>query len=111
VLALCRPDLRTTLLEPRQKRWAFLREAVREVGRPDIEVLRSRHDAYRGPAAESVTLRALALPLAELAPLVTPGGEILAFGGRPEGGALFQEEAHLPLPGLVVRRFRRERST
>src|SRR4051812_3127442 len=39
VLAALRPDLLLTLLEPRQKRWAFLREAARAVGRPDLDVL------------------------------------------------------------------------
>ena len=33
VLALLRDDLSVTLLEPRQKRWAFLREASRRAGR------------------------------------------------------------------------------
>ena len=111
VLALCRPDVRTTLLEPRQKRWAFLREATREVGRGDVEVLRARHDAYPGPPVETVSLRALALPLSALAPLVLPGGEVLAFGGHPAVSAPFRAEAPVPLRGLVVRRYRREGST
>src|SRR5262245_54229704 len=51
VLAALRPDLATTLLEPRQRRWAFLREAARAMGRPDITVLRERHDQYAGPPA------------------------------------------------------------
>src|SRR5687768_11160821 len=33
VLGLLRPDLKTTLLEPRMRRWAFLREAARRAGR------------------------------------------------------------------------------
>lgn len=83
VLALLRPDLEVTLLEPRQKRWAFLREAARASGRPDVTVRRERHDAYPGPAAATVTLRALALPLSELAGLVEEGGRILLIGGVP----------------------------
>jgi 16S rRNA (guanine527-N7)-methyltransferase len=82
VLALLRADLEVTLLEPRRKRWAFLREAARAAGRPDVDVRRERHDAYPGPPAATVTLRALALPLAALAPLVAPGGQVLAFSGR-----------------------------
>ena len=83
VLALLRPDLAVTLLEPRQKRWAFLREAARAAGRPDVDVRRERHDTYRGPAAATVTLRALALPLPALAPLVEVGGRVLVFGSNP----------------------------
>jgi 16S rRNA (guanine527-N7)-methyltransferase len=83
VLALLRPDLAVTLLEPRARRWAFLREAARAAARPDVEVLRARHDAYAGASAETVTLRALALPLADLVPLVRPGGRLLVFGGEP----------------------------
>src|SRR5206468_9503160 len=83
VLAFLRPDLPVTLLEPRQRRWAFLHEAARAGGRPDVEVLRSRHDAYAGGPAQTVVLRALALPLAELGRLVRPGGRVLSWGGRP----------------------------
>jgi 16S rRNA (guanine527-N7)-methyltransferase len=63
VLALLRDDLDVTLLEPRARRWAFLREAARASGRAGIDVQRLRHDRYAGPPAETVTLRALALPL------------------------------------------------
>ncbi len=83
VLALLRPELGVTLLEPRLKRWAFLRDAARATARDRLEVLRARHDEYAGPAAETVTVRALALPLAELAPLVSPGGRLLVFGPPP----------------------------
>jgi 16S rRNA (guanine527-N7)-methyltransferase len=81
VLAAARPDVAVTLLEPRQKRWAFLREAARAMG-VEAEVRRERHDEYRGPPAETVTVRGLALPAAELVPLVAPGG-VLVVLGRP----------------------------
>jgi 16S rRNA (guanine527-N7)-methyltransferase len=84
VLALLRDDLEVTLLEPRSRRWAFLREAARAAGRSGVRVLRLRHDAYPGPPAATVTLRALSLPLAELLPLVEPGGQVVVFGGRPQ---------------------------
>ena len=95
VLAVLRPGLPVVLLEPRQRRWAFLREACRAAGRPDVEVLRQRHDRYAGPRAGSVTVRGLDLALSSLAPLVEEGGRALLFGrGRAaepgwheEGGA------------------------
>jgi 16S rRNA (guanine527-N7)-methyltransferase len=86
VLALLRPELAVTLLEPRQRRWAFLREACRAAGRPDVEVRRQRHDEYDGPRAATLTIRALDLPLASLAPLVEKGGRLLLFG-RPRAEA------------------------
>ena len=87
MLAVLRPDLPAVLLEPRQRRWAFLREAARAVGRPDVDVRADRHDGYDGPPAQTVSLRALALPLAELAPLVAPGGRVLVWGAPPPDDA------------------------
>jgi 16S rRNA (guanine527-N7)-methyltransferase len=89
VFALLRDDLDVTLLEPRARRWAFLREAARASG-CGVRVLRLRHDGYPGPPARTLTLRALALPLAELAGLVSPGGRIVVLGGRPEAGGPFE---------------------
>jgi 16S rRNA (guanine527-N7)-methyltransferase len=105
VLALLRDDLEVTLLEPRQKRWAFLREAARRAGRA-VEVVRARHDAYPGPPAETVTVRALRLPLAVLRPLVAPGGRVVVFGETPPGEAGFRPEE--PPPGLAAAVFRAE---
>jgi len=87
VLALLRPQLSVTLLEPRLKRWAFLREAARVVGRPEIEVLRQRHDQWQGPPVENLTLRGLGLSRESLLPLLTADGQALVFGTvRPAQG-------------------------
>jgi 16S rRNA (guanine527-N7)-methyltransferase len=83
ILAVLAPDRPVTLLEPRTRRWAFLREAARAVGRPEIQVLRLRHDEWPGPRAANVTVRALRLPAPELAGLMAPGGRILALGAIP----------------------------
>ena len=88
VFALVRDDLEVTLLEPRARRWAFLREAARAAGRA-VRVLRLRHDGYPGPPARTLTLRAVALPLVELSGLVLPGGRVLVLGGHPEDGGPF----------------------
>ena len=102
VLALVRDDLEVTLLEPRARRWAFLREAARAAGR-SVRVLRLRHDGYGGPPARTVTLRALAVPLAGLAPLVVPGGRVVVFGGRPQAGPGFVPTAEWEsLPGGIA---------
>jgi 16S rRNA (guanine527-N7)-methyltransferase len=110
VLAALRPDLSAILLEPRQRRWAFLREAARVVGRAQVDVRRLRHDGYEGPPAETVSVRALALPLKALAPLVAPGGRVLVWGAAPAEDASFEIEAS-PRPGVHVRRLHVPRPT
>jgi hypothetical protein len=62
-------------------------------------VLRARHDAYPGPPAQTVTLRALALPPAELLPLLLPGGALLVFGRRPRAGPPLRPE---PVPAAAA---------
>jgi 16S rRNA (guanine527-N7)-methyltransferase len=96
VIALLDPSRRVTLLEPRARRWAFLREAARAAGRDDVRVLKERHDAYAGPPAANVTVRALRLPLAALRPLVAADGRVLVFGPEPAPDAGWRR---LDLPG------------
>lgn len=94
VLAVLRPELPVVLLEPRRHRWAFLREASRAAGRPDVDVRRERHDRYSGPAAATVTVRGLDLSLSALAPLLGEGGRALLFGaGRAAEPGWREEEA------------------
>ena len=85
VLALLEPQLRVTLLEPRLRRWAFLREAARVLARLDLEIRRERLEDYRGPAADTVTLRALTLEAGQVAAQVGPSGRVLVWG-RPLAG-------------------------
>jgi len=106
VLAALRPDLRVTLLEPRQRRWSFLREAVREIGRRDIEVLRLRHDEYRGARVENVSIRALRLPSAELVGLLVPGGRLLVLGREPAAHPDLEAVGGTALAGVHWRRRR-----
>lgn len=91
VLAALHPMTAVTLLEPRVKRWAFLREAARAIGRPDIEVLRQRHEEYAGRVADTLTVRALSLSLSGAARLVRPGGRLLVLGLRPQDDPAFRE--------------------
>jgi 16S rRNA (guanine527-N7)-methyltransferase len=103
VFALLRDDLEVTLLEPRVRRWAFLREAARVAApaRP-VQVVRARHAEYAGLPAATVSLRAVALPLAELDPLVEAAGRILVLGGRPSAQPPFVLERKLDtVPGTA----------
>ena len=107
VLALLRPDLKVTLIEPRLRRWAFLREAARRCDRPDIEVLRGRHDDYKGEPAFNVTLRGLNLPLAEIERLVAPGGRLFAYGSGRVATGTFESQGEPSLQAAGIQVFRR----
>lgn len=99
VIALARPDLKVTLLEPLQRRIDFLEEVVAELG-IDISVKRGRAESFKG-GFKYVTARAVA-PLPKLATvswhLVTGGGSLLAMKG--EGAAAELEAAKLEVPKI-----------
>ena len=48
VLAIARPDLKVTLVEPLLRRTAFLEEVVAELGLDEVEVVRGRAEALHG---------------------------------------------------------------
>ena len=76
VLALLRPELPVTLLEPRQRRWAFLREAARVVARPGLQVLRLRHEEYAGAPVRTLLARGLGASAQAWARLLADGGQL-----------------------------------
>jgi 16S rRNA (guanine527-N7)-methyltransferase len=85
VLALARPDLEVTLIEPMARRTAFLEEACAALGVDNVTVVRGRAEDWSRPERfDVVTARAVA-PLARLLtwalPLVEPGGTVLALKG------------------------------
>lgn len=86
VLAVARPDLTVTLVEPLARRVSFLGEVVDELGLARITVVRGRAEECVGrlAPADIVTARAVA-PLDRLAawclPLVAVGGRLLALKG------------------------------
>jgi 16S rRNA (guanine527-N7)-methyltransferase len=105
-LALARPDVTVTLLEPLARRVAFLTECVDRLGLERVMVVRGR--AEEGPVrrelggADVVTARAVA-PLDKLAgwclPLLRPGGRLLAMKGSTAAEEL---AAATPLPGAAA---------
>lgn len=92
VLAIVRPDLRMTLLEPSQKRCAFLSAVRRDQHLTDrLEVRRERMEAHlasEGFRPYDVALSRATWPLEEWlarAPaLVARGGRVLGMEGRTE---------------------------
>jgi 16S rRNA (guanine527-N7)-methyltransferase len=106
VLALVRRELEVTLLEPRARRWAFLREATRKLDRSDVTVLRSRCEDFDGRAT-TVTVRAVGLDLSIAAQLLEPGGDLLIFGGHPDPGPSLRVMETRPLERTQLHRLRR----
>lgn len=85
VVAITRPDLQVTLVEPLLRRTTFLEEVVTSLELDNVEVVRGRADALHGKRTfDLVTSRAVA-PLDRLLewsmPLVAPEGELLALKG------------------------------
>jgi 16S rRNA (guanine527-N7)-methyltransferase len=84
-VALARPDLAVTLIEPLLRRATFLERVRRELDLRNITVVRTRAEEYVGKGmANYVVARAVA-PLPRLiqwcAPLVRPGGQLIAIKG------------------------------
>jgi 16S rRNA (guanine527-N7)-methyltransferase len=85
VLAIGRPDLSVTLVEPLLRRTTFLDEVVSELGLDRADVVRGRAEELHGRRTfDVVTARALA-PLERLLgwawPLVGPAGALVAMKG------------------------------
>lgn len=114
-LAILRPDLSVTLLEPLLRRANFLNLAVEELDLgARVQVVRGRAEEHR-ETYDIVTSRAVApLPrlLAWCLPLVSPGGRLLALKGSSAADELKAAQAdlkrlkvrgsvlELPVPGL-----------
>jgi 16S rRNA (guanine527-N7)-methyltransferase len=85
VLAIARPDVEWILIEPMERRIAWLSEQVAELGLDNVEVVRARaEDWRRGPVLDAATARAVSalrtlVPLT--APLVRDGGELILLKG------------------------------
>ena len=101
VLAVARPDLRVTLVEPLLRRTTFLEEVVAALPLDNVEVVRGRAEALHGKRRfDVVTSRAVA-PLGRLLdwsmPLVAPYGALIAMKGSSvaeEVAAARSELAH-----------------
>ena len=98
VLAIRRPDLRLTLVEPLLRRTTFLEEVVADLGLDRVEVVRARADELHGRRTfDVVTSRAVA-PLEKLLawslPLCNEHGIVVAL----KGSSAAEEIAALPWP-------------
>ena len=93
VIALARPDLKVTLVEPLQRRVDFLNEVVEELSLP-ITVIRGKAESVKR-SFEVVTARAVA-PLPKLLPMIWPlissKGSLLAIKGESAQSEIDQTE-------------------
>ncbi|WP_235840657.1 16S rRNA (guanine(527)-N(7))-methyltransferase RsmG [Corynebacterium liangguodongii] len=101
-LAIARPDLHVTLIEPLLKRSTYLREVVAELGLDNVSVLRGRAEEQKTGLYEAVTSRAVA-PLGKLAgwslPLVKVGGVMIAMKGESVADELERDSAEIARAG------------
>ncbi|TCN48096.1 16S rRNA (guanine527-N7)-methyltransferase [Rhodococcus sp. SMB37] len=101
-LAIARPDLRVTLVEPLLRRSVYLAEFVETHGLGNVLVVRGRAEqpgvVQEAGGADVVTSRAVA-PLAKLAkwslPLIHEGGRMLALKGSSAAEEIDRDRAEL----------------
>lgn len=100
VIALARPELEVTLIEPLQRRVDFLQEVIAELELP-IEVIRGKAESVKR-SFDVVTARAVA-PLPKLLPmtwhLVKQGGALMAMKGE---SAQSEIDETPPAPGSTT---------
>lgn len=99
VLAIARPDVEWVLIEPMERRVAWLSEQVDSLGLENVEVVRARaEDWKRGPVLDAVTARAVSalrtlVPIT--APLVRDGGELILLKGASAENEIAAAEKQL----------------
>ena len=86
-IALARPDLAVTLVEPLERRVQWLDEVVTDLELSNVSLVRSRAEQVKDrlPAADVVTARAVSalVGLMDITlPLLRGSGELLALKGR-----------------------------
>lgn len=105
VLALMRPDLHVTLVEPLLRRSTYLGEVVEELRLERVDVVRARAEDLPAPhAADVVTARAVAhlATLVRLAtPLLAPRGTLLALKGSQASAELAEPDTVRAMRGVA----------
>jgi 16S rRNA (guanine527-N7)-methyltransferase len=88
VLAICRPDLEVTALEPVRKKHAFLSAVRRELALPNFRPRPERLEPGREPGPFDVAVSRATWPVPDWLErgraLVGPGGTVLAMEGREQ---------------------------
>ena len=103
-LAIARPDIRLTPVEPRRKRAEFLDAAVREAGLVNVAPCRSNTRNLPPASVDVATARAVGRieRIVSAAPWLAPGAIFLAWTTEPEALAARLEGAFRPGTSLAV---------
>jgi 16S rRNA (guanine527-N7)-methyltransferase len=91
VLAIARPDVHLTLIEPMERRVQWLETQVVALELSNVDVVRARAEDCAGMSLDQVTARAVSalrtlIPIT--APAVRPGGELILMKGAGAGAEL-----------------------
>lgn len=85
VLAIVRPDAHFSLIEPMERRCAWLNEQIEELALTNVQVKRGRaeefHDAFEVDQVTARAVTALRKLIPLTAPLLRSGGELLLLKG------------------------------
>lgn len=91
-LAIARPDLELTLIEPLERRVIWLQEVVDDLGLDNVTVLRTRAELAVGRVSVDVVTARAVSALSNLAgltiPLLAGKGEVVAIKGRSAGAEI-----------------------
>jgi len=96
VLAIARPDVQLTLIEPMERRVVWLERQVTELGLSNVDVVRARAEEVKLKGRlDQVTARAVSalrtlIPIT--APLLRPGGELVLMKGSGVDGEIRSAE-------------------
>ena len=94
IIALAKPGLKVTLIEPLQRRVEFLYEVIDTLKLKNVEVIRAKSEVVKG-SYNFVTARAVA-PLPRLIQttwhLVAPGGSLLAMKGESAAAEMAESD-------------------
>jgi 16S rRNA (guanine527-N7)-methyltransferase len=106
VLAIVRPDITVTLLEPLLRRTVFLEECVETLGLDNVEVLRGRAEELAGKREFDMASARAVAPLDRLLkwamPLLREGGELIAMKGERAAGELAEAQSQLRTSGATT---------
>jgi len=104
VVAIMRPDVLCTLIEPLGRRATWLEDESKRLGLQNVTVLNQRAEEVLGQRYDSVTARAVSalktlIPL--VVPLVGPGGELVLMKGERVDQEIRDAASVLVKHGLV----------
>jgi 16S rRNA (guanine527-N7)-methyltransferase len=94
VIALAKPELKVTLIEPLQRRVEFLHEVIDSLKLTNVEVIRAKSESVKGAYTYLVARAVAPLPrlIATTWHLVAPGGSLLAMKGESAAEEIAQSD-------------------